>query len=71
MSRPRGINKLPKELRRTIRRVLTSGWVLTPCGSGHFKLKRPGHPTVVMSASPSDINAWRNAMKDMRKAGVN
>ncbi|AWN08427.1 hypothetical protein SEA_SALETE_67 [Streptomyces phage Salete] len=35
--------------------------------SGHWKVTRPGHQPVIISSSPSDAHAVRNARADVRR----
>ena len=61
---------IPKEMRKIVRDAMRRGWVLSCCGSGHWKLFKPGYRPVYISSSSSDRRASRNVLREMRSAGI-
>lgn len=62
-----------KRINEFIRTALRSGWRVEGGGAWHYKLIPPdrGKPMVVLPASASDGNGWKNARAALRRSGLN
>jgi hypothetical protein len=57
--------KLPRK------RALALGWRILPLKSGHERWLSPdGKTQVLVSGTPSDHRAMKNALADLRRAGL-
>lgn len=60
---------LPPAIRKLARRARQEGWQAAMTGGGHVRFVHPNaHVPVIASASPSDVNAESNIVRDMRRA---
>jgi predicted RNA binding protein YcfA (HicA-like mRNA interferase family) len=58
-----------KELNAAARAARRAGWSITN-RHGHEYWRSPDGKRVTVSSSPSDGNAYKNALRDLRKAGL-
>ena len=61
--------RVSPELRAPLKEVRRNGWVVRVAKNGHITVRKGNH-RVTLAASPSDVNAWKNALKELRKAGA-
>ena len=59
-----------KDLNRAAKVARKLGWTIESV-RGHEHWTPPdGGPRVIVSSSPSDGNAWKQALRDLRRAGL-
>jgi hypothetical protein len=56
-----------KDWKRLLAEAQQRGWTPHWTASGHVKLKRPGHRTLVMGSTPSDGRGLRNMKALIRR----
>lgn len=55
---------------KLIKLVKKAGCTVDRTGSGHWKITTPSGVTVITAFSPSKSSSYRNAVHDLKKAGV-
>ena len=76
MVAPPPIKHVPHELRAAIRTATDRGWLLRRSKKNHLLLTPPSHvasagkAVVVLPSTPSDHRSMRNAISQLRRAGV-
>jgi len=58
------------DMRSLRKKALDQGWRIEPTRNGHERWLSPSGGTVVMSGTPSDHRALRNAVADLKRAGL-
>jgi hypothetical protein len=61
---------ISKDIRKIVRDAQRRGWVLSACGSGHWKLHKSGVKPIYLSSSSSDRRANLNVLKEMKRVGI-
>lgn len=56
-----------KDVRTLLRLAQQCGCTVARTRSGHWRVSRPGCPSVTVSNTPSDSRALKNARADMRR----
>lgn len=63
--------RTPKEIRAAIDAARAEGWTVEPTkNNSHIKMISPSGRVVFISGSPSDHRAMKNALGDLRRAGL-
>lgn len=62
--------RAPRGLRDAARRAMEDGWVLEITGSGHIAWKSPRGVLVVSASTPGHGSSNRNAISQLRRAGL-
>jgi len=61
-----------KEIRQLLKRLEKQGWRIVRNGGKHFKAysPNPAHEMLTISNSPSDKNAIKQILRQLKKMGV-
>lgn len=62
--------KVHPDLRKPLRAARKAGWGVEFTKGGHIRVTPPDGPYIIMSATPSDGHATKNAKADLRRAGL-
>lgn len=59
------------DLRKLLKAAQDQGFIVKRTRKGHWQVRNAeGQIVAVIAGTPSDSHAWRNALSDMRKAGL-
>lgn len=58
------------DMMKLVKKAKKQGCLVERSGSGHWKIKCPNGTVVIASFSPSAPGAYRDTIRNLRKAGV-
>ena len=58
------------DMMKLIKRAKKNGCSAERTGSGHWRITTPSNQVIIASFSPSNPGAYRDTIRDLRRAGV-
>lgn len=62
--------RVSKDHRKLLKKARADGWEITRTRNNHIKWRSPKGQVVIHSSSPSDHNADKNFLSQLRNAGL-